>query len=1034
MWEKHDNCVISLETSNHSRRCFMTGEYCSKQRNVQQEREKLHSEKKIKAFIVMNFSDMSEVVYKWRISSYVESLKKYLYINNKTKELYCSISDYKNMPDDSEWKQVEAIQIVRSDSDPSSNYVICNRICQQMQMADIVIVDVSRKNPNVFYELGMAVSLGKLILPICYSESYYMMSVPEGVKNQKKGGKSLEHHIGCYPWRKSLFEYYGIRYKEHLNSGSVSDETKYIGYNDATKEEYGFSDVQYRRFPYHEKYGEENIGKVIYDKLSASYNQAEDTDNTLVLYTMEKFVNEEQSGRCMVNFYHNITKKMFEEQCFCGERVGVLVQGSFIPEGDKDTKRQSNLFYGIGDVIQIGLNQATYYSTEQKIKPKDYISLSKVKSPECEETLAKQNKNSMENIQRYVKEYVRNRGLLVYPNTPIFVNRAKNHFYKELFNTEKKSEFCLFYVMLKTLCYTNEIVVDISHNYENCLQSLFWLGAAHGSDVYAITVLHEATEEERKAIGESSEKKARNIFDVAGLWMAILHSNDIEGFYKQLQLAQQGVENHSKLVLADRKEYDKKLCEEFASQDQDNFLTQAKNMYQQKEIEEKQAMESYYRNHFWKNMLRYNQLHIYLPQENGTTEDKEPKAYMVRWDFDAVSELSNYLSKRKPIGEYRILAIEDYSKINMDENVIKENQRRNFISVGEGAKPLATSMAEYIAQEISDKETYCSKGLPYKKENIPKSCPKGECYRVYKGFRSMDSRRGIYTQHVDMKCLKCNLSKTGKERVIKQLNVLREYECVLKGKEQLTQITQLILWREKCENADTDDRFHVSIVGSSGPATLGGTLLFVDEEQKQRYLEGRKNVNHKKEFLTDLQEEVRKEFMNVFMNRLMERVRDVKLSGAGINQPSSESHKESYYYLLECAVRAYLSTVLYRYFLPFLSARDIKRIHNGVRAFMLHMKASGESPFALDYKDKETSRESVVSNENVEEVMDIISTELLSVLVGFKGLEVFYTVRVQNGEIVKNTDKMKDGRSIKDIQMDQGYKGKKVNCIFVFEN
>lgn len=179
---------------------------------------------------------------------------------------------------------VEKIDVVRADSDPSSNYIICSRICQQMQIADLVIVDVSTQNPNVFYELGMAVALGKMILPICYSESYYKMVIPEKVKHDIDC-KMLEHHIDCYPWRKKLFEYYGIRYKrgvENKNSDDENARTHYLEYKKATSVQYNFSDIQYSRFPYHEKIDKNeedikvdkpNIGQEIYEKLRNQYNK-----------------------------------------------------------------------------------------------------------------------------------------------------------------------------------------------------------------------------------------------------------------------------------------------------------------------------------------------------------------------------------------------------------------------------------------------------------------------------------------------------------------------------------------------------------------------------------------------------------------------------------------------------------------------------------------------------------------------------------------------------------------------------------------
>ena len=75
-------CSISIEDCIHTRRCFMTGEYCAKQAQIQAERKKLHDDDSISAFVVMNFSNMSDVVYKWRIKNFIESLRQYLFTGN----------------------------------------------------------------------------------------------------------------------------------------------------------------------------------------------------------------------------------------------------------------------------------------------------------------------------------------------------------------------------------------------------------------------------------------------------------------------------------------------------------------------------------------------------------------------------------------------------------------------------------------------------------------------------------------------------------------------------------------------------------------------------------------------------------------------------------------------------------------------------------------------------------------------------------------------------------------------------------------
>mgnify|MGYP000867534114 FL=1 len=234
MEKEEKYCKISLNSGEHIRHCFVNGEYCSHQSNILTERERLHKEGTINAFVIMNFSDMSDVVYRWRLNSFIESLKNYLYLDLDAQELVCCSS--KNCRDNrlkknekSDLKEVSSVRVIRSDTESANNYVICSRICQQMLIADLVIVDVSWQNPNVFYEFGIAVALGKLILPICYSESFYKRLLPEELKKKlnaekvKQEDKEVEHHIGCFPWRKQLFEYYGIRYKRE-SSPSIALE------------------------------------------------------------------------------------------------------------------------------------------------------------------------------------------------------------------------------------------------------------------------------------------------------------------------------------------------------------------------------------------------------------------------------------------------------------------------------------------------------------------------------------------------------------------------------------------------------------------------------------------------------------------------------------------------------------------------------------------------------------------------------------------------------------------------------------------
>lgn len=1041
-------CYISTEESTHLRRCFMTGEYCSQQPNIQRKRKEFYSKGEISAFVVMNFSDMSDVVYKWRLHDFIESLSQYLYINEDDNRLYCSIYDKEQYAKVKKGKKVSKIHVVRSDTDLASNYIICSRVCQQMQIADLVVVDVSSQNPNVFYEFGMAVALGKLILPICYSESFYKMVIPEEIQklradyfqkeflegkdpekeaSEKEASeknknawiiKELEHHIGCYPWCKDLFEYYGIRYrrKSRTREEANSSGTRYMEYEWVTNPGYGFSDVKYALFPYHEQINKKKIGQTIYEQFKENYNYAQPENNTLVVYTMEGFLNEGQAGRCIVNFYHDITSRMRQEQCFYGERVGVLVQENVIPERDRDAKSQLDLFYNVGEIIHIGLNQATFLTEEKKIRTEDFLQIPdfvKEREEEIERDEKKDPVPQKEDILRFVKGYIRNRGMLIYPNNPVYVNRMKNQLQEDILEEGKTdckgcscsnlTAFCLYHVMLRNLRCTNEIVVDISNN---CLQSLFWLGAAHGMDVHAITVRHEKTEKERELAVEGTEKKPRNIFDVAGLWTAILHSNDTEGFYEQLASAQKGIERHTKLMSENRKFYKESLDELLSSFDTKLDEKKIQELYEREQERERLELESYYRRRFWNPMLHYNQLNIYLSQKNEIDQTtKQPRLFTSKWDFDAIAELSYYLSKRTVIGEYVVKSLQANTK---DEAA----EKKNFISVGDGAKPLEEKLQELIWKKIGEpspeekKKFKAGYNVVHKyeaKDFESRYCNGG----TYKGFQlHTNENEGIFTIHSQKECTNCqSVSKKFENHVFTLVSDIKERACCQVGEKVHNEVAQLILWRENPKSKQERGLFRVALTGSSGPATFALSALFIDQEQKKKYFKT-EDDERKETFLCELQAKARGKFMEIFLIKLHDMLEGMEMTEEPEREeepekqnpkPLGERQKKCYVYLVEYAVSLYLSTVLYRYFLPFLSEQDIKRIHNGMKTFVNSMKAAGASPFAENYSDKGNSEfRTSVSNENIRDIVQKIPEILLEVLNSFRGLEAFYLVEVSH--------------------------------------
>ncbi|MFC6202342.1 hypothetical protein ACFP1L_10710 [Lactiplantibacillus nangangensis] len=67
----------------------------------------------------------------------------------------------------------ENMSVLRSGNMFDANLDIMENIWTYLNKARIVIVDISEKNPNVFYELGICNTIGKPVITICDEESYH---------------------------------------------------------------------------------------------------------------------------------------------------------------------------------------------------------------------------------------------------------------------------------------------------------------------------------------------------------------------------------------------------------------------------------------------------------------------------------------------------------------------------------------------------------------------------------------------------------------------------------------------------------------------------------------------------------------------------------------------------------------------------------------------------------------------------------------------------------------------------------------------
>jgi len=98
----------------------------------------------VNIFVAMPFRDNLATFYEW-------SMKPYLH-------------KHLGIPEEEE-------RIRRADEFRNVGYVTCEKICRRIQEASVVVVDISTPNANVFYELGLAVGLGRTLLVFCEKNS-----------------------------------------------------------------------------------------------------------------------------------------------------------------------------------------------------------------------------------------------------------------------------------------------------------------------------------------------------------------------------------------------------------------------------------------------------------------------------------------------------------------------------------------------------------------------------------------------------------------------------------------------------------------------------------------------------------------------------------------------------------------------------------------------------------------------------------------------------------------------------------------------
>lgn len=342
--------------------------------------------------------------------------------------------------------------------------------------------------------------------------------------------------------------------------------------------------------------------------------------------------------------------------------------------------------------------------------------------------------------------------------------------------------------------------------------------------------------------------------------------------------------------------------------------------------------------------------------------------------MDAVSSLTHYLSKRSVIGEYRVIQLPGKKQDCEAGNV-------NYIALDTPVKPMGKSLPEYIWEKQSERKNGQRKvaGLHECKEE--RECVSAETCKGETGEQCLLGTR------------QRTFVKLGEK------DPDNSFQCLGREGAKWTEAAQLILWKEEVGEKE-EYLFRVGITGTSEVATYALSSLFVDESNKlfdvlkpEEQGDDKNKDDSKKEFLCNLQLKIREKLIDRYLQCLNDRI----LKICKKNQSKWEKgQKECYCALVKYAVTMYLSTVLYRYFFPFLSKKDIQRICNGLYMFIQSMKSERISPFALDYSANRNSNfKTSVDKDVVEKIIEEIPLILKNILEQFEGIEVFYEVDIQ---------------------------------------
>ena len=999
----NQNHICLSDKSNYiKRKCFITGQPCSHKTKIQRLREENHKKGILTTFVVMSFTGLGFSMYEMYVRELEALIKSYcsLKITKENCELTVHDPSDKKKGSSFKHKEIAKVQFMRADLEVSTGHVVCNRVCDPIQQADIVVVDVSHPNPNVFYELGLALSMGKYVLPICFSKKYYYKEPdPEG-----KGRD--EYNIEYFPWMKELYQYFS------LYCLALSAPKKYPSFSKSLECE------KYTQFSFSDEKTHVAVDKIMYALLSDGVIGGEDgTDNskdTLMLYS-EKGLEDKKQFPIVLKNVKKLAEALSNSELFCGNRIMVLAQDDKLYEQDKDMPTGCPIGYNVADITKYGINKAmeqmakdiVYFDTSEKgdsdqndVSLPNYsdVFLAYGRSPlfmerirQCvhhelkffahtigdnnpsgsdnadknprdiasseEETDAVKTDydNNIDNLNEIKKEFGGQDysfiSLLSTLFCNLFCNNAKNaNDIPEL----KTPTYTYLNVMISYMRYANQVFVD---THANDIVSYFWLGVCHAAGVDTARIERNYTEadkkleENKKTFDKSMNreiqyfKSIRSVFDVAGLWCAYINANNIKDFIEQLYQVEIGIYEHHHAYIKD------------GEQNSEAKIGQC---------------ERYYRHEFWQRICEYP-IDFVIGGTNDNTGTSRVKN--IRQSIGAWDEITSMLLIRQML---------HYQKNNLiNLTIVPMNPQKEFSpktthctvfigddQVNNGCKSFVESKRklsenqnsiEYIDHSYQAGGQGQNEGGQGQNEGDQgqnkEKCEQyiQRCLNPLGNFPSDNSTSPKPFTWIQLSeaCLNCLENK--KASNCEPLNKINN------GKSKITVYGGLIL-EHRCGN-NKDFQNNVYIMGGNGIATYAIASIFVNPKLQTDI----KKSDMRCKLLTELQQQIRKRYVDHCVS-VLNGTQLQKRWKAYIREKKTRKN------MLEKTLQ-YMAKMLSSRFLPFLSKDEALGLRRSLEYYLQELferdmrvwrnRAAGKETEALtDEKIKKLCRIKDLQMEN----------------------------------------------------------------------